>query len=71
MKIKDSFGDRVFNCIIYVVLAVLVLIVIYPLWLVVINSFSNSNAGQSLSSYMALKRFQKSARFLIFFLFLL
>ena len=44
MKIKDSFGDRVFNCIIYVVLAVLVLIVIYPLWLVVINSFSDSNA---------------------------
>ena len=44
MKIKDSFGDRVFNGIIYVVLAVLVLIVIYPLWLVVINSFSDSNA---------------------------
>ena len=44
MKIKDSFGDRIFNGIIYIVLAVLVLIVIYPLWLVVINSFSDSNA---------------------------
>ena len=44
MKIKDSFGDRIFNGIIYIVLAVLVLIVLYPLWLVVINSFSDSNA---------------------------
>lgn len=44
MKIKDSFGDRVFNGIIYAVLALLVLIVIYPLWLVVINSLSDANA---------------------------
>lgn len=44
MKIKDSFGDRVFNGIIYVILGLLVLIVLYPLWLVVINSFSDSNA---------------------------
>lgn len=44
MKIKDSLGDRIFNGIIYVVLAALVLIVIYPLWLVVINSFSDANA---------------------------
>lgn len=44
MKVKDSFGDRVFNAIIYIVLAILVLIVLYPLWLVVINSFSDANA---------------------------
>lgn len=44
MKIKDSFGDRVFNGIIYVILGLLVLIVLYPLWLVVINSFSDANA---------------------------
>lgn len=44
MKIKDSLGDRIFNGIIYIVLAALVLIVIYPLWLVVINSFSDANA---------------------------
>ena len=44
MKIKDSLGDRVFNGIIYAVLILIVLIVLYPLWLVVINSFSDSNA---------------------------
>ena len=44
MKIKDSLGDRIFNGIIYVILASLVLIVLYPLWLVVINSFSDANA---------------------------
>ena len=44
MKVKDSFGDRVFNAIIYVVLTILMLIVLYPLWLVVINSFSDANA---------------------------
>lgn len=44
MKIKNSFGDRVFNGIIYVILGLLVLIILYPLWLVVINSFSDANA---------------------------
>lgn len=44
MHIRDSFSDKVFNAIIYVVLAILILIVVYPLWLVVINSFSDSNA---------------------------
>ena len=44
MRIKDTFGDKVFNAIIYIILALLVLIVLYPLWLVVINSFSDTNA---------------------------
>lgn len=44
MRIKDTFGDKVFNAIIYIILALLVLIVLYPLWLVVINSFSDANA---------------------------
>ena len=44
MKVKDSLGDRIFNLIIYVIIASLVLIVLYPLWLVVINSFSDANA---------------------------
>ena len=44
MRVKETFGDRVFNAIIYIVLAALVLIVFYPLWLVVINSFSDANA---------------------------
>ena len=37
-------GDRIFNGIIYVVIGLLVLIVLYPLWLVVINSLSDANA---------------------------
>lgn len=44
MRIKDTFGDKVFNAIIYIILALLVLIVLYPLWLVVINSLSDANA---------------------------
>ena len=44
MKVKDSLGDRIFNGIIYVVIGLLVLIVLYPLWLVVINSLSDANA---------------------------
>lgn len=44
MKIKDTFGDKVLNLIIYTVVGALVLTIIYPLWLVVINSFSDANA---------------------------
>lgn len=44
MKVKESFVDRVVNFIIYAILAILVLIVIYPMWLIVINSFSDANA---------------------------
>lgn len=44
MRIKDSFGDKFFTGFIYVVLAALVLLILYPLWLVVINSFSDANA---------------------------
>lgn len=44
MRIKDTFGDKIFNAIIYAVLGFLVLIILYPLWLVVINSLSDANA---------------------------
>lgn len=44
MKIKDSFGDRILSGVIYAILAILVLIVLYPLWLVVINSLSDADA---------------------------
>lgn len=44
MKVKETLGDRIFNGIIYVILGLLVLIILYPLWLVVINSLSDSNA---------------------------
>lgn len=44
MRIKETFGDRVLNVIIYTILAILVIIILYPMWLVVINSFSDSDA---------------------------
>lgn len=44
MRVKETLGDRILNGIIYTILALLVLIVVYPLWLVLINSFSDSNA---------------------------
>ena len=44
MKIKDTFGDKVLNTIIYLIIGALVLCILYPLWLVVINSFSDTNA---------------------------
>ena len=44
MKIKDTFGDKVLNFIIYTVIGALVLTIIYPLWLVLINPFSDANA---------------------------
>ena len=44
MKIKDTFGDKLLSLIIYTFLGALVLIILYPLWLVLINSFSDANA---------------------------
>ena len=44
MRIKDTLSDKILNAIIYIVLGLLVLVILYPLWLVVINSFSDSNA---------------------------
>ena len=44
MKIKDTFGDKLLSLIIYTLLGALVLIIVYPLWLVLINSFSDANA---------------------------
>ena len=44
MKVKETLTDRIFNAVIYTILGLLVLIVIYPLWLVVINSLSDANA---------------------------
>ena len=41
MHIKDTRGDRIFNAIIHIILALCLAIVIYPLYLVVINSFSD------------------------------
>lgn len=44
MQIKDSRGDRIFNTVIHIILALCLAVVIYPLYLVVINSFSDPDA---------------------------
>lgn len=49
MKIKDSFGDRVFTFICYAVVILVTFICLYPLWLVLIYSISDPdkvNAGK-------------------------
>ncbi len=49
MKIKDSFGDRVFNIFCYVVVLLVTFFCLYPLWLVLIYSVSDPdtvNAGK-------------------------
>ncbi len=43
-KVKESVGDRVYYIITYIVLALLALIVLYPLYFVVIASFSSADA---------------------------
>ncbi len=43
-KVKESVGDRVYYIITYIVLALLAAIVIYPLWFVIIASFSSADA---------------------------
>ena len=42
--VKESKGDRVYYAIVYVILALLALIVVYPLYFVVIASFSSADA---------------------------
>lgn len=49
MRIKDSFGDRVFNIFCYVVVLLVTFFCLYPLWLVLIYSVSDPdtvNAGK-------------------------
>lgn len=63
-RIKKSLGDKMFDTVIYTIAFVCVLIVLYPLYLVVINSFSDPYAvargevtlfpvGLSLDAYKA------------------
>ena len=42
-KIKTSKEDRIFNFIVYTVLGLALLVVLYPLYFVVIASFSDPN----------------------------
>ncbi len=43
-KVKDPLGDKIYYIITYIVLALLAAIVIYPLWFVIIASFSSADA---------------------------
>ena len=64
MRIKESRGDRVFNTVVNILLALCVFICAYPIYLVIINSFSDPNkvaagevfaipVGFSLDAYKA------------------
>ena len=44
MKIRDTFGDRVFAFLCYAVVILVAFICLYPLWLVLIYSFSDPDA---------------------------
>lgn len=44
MRIKDSFGDRVFNILCYVMVIFVCIVCLYPLWLVLIYSISDPEA---------------------------
>lgn len=44
MRIKDSFGDRIFNAFCYAVVILVTFICLYPLWLVLIYSVSDPDA---------------------------
>ncbi len=49
MRIKDSFGDRVFNVFCYIIVVLVTFVCLYPLWLVLIYSISDPdtvNAGK-------------------------
>ena len=44
MRIKDSFGDRIFNIFCYAMVFLVTFICLYPLWLVLIYSMSDPDA---------------------------
>ncbi len=52
MKIKTSMGDRTLEVILYVILTVVALVTLYPLWYVVMASFSSSKAVMAHSGFL-------------------
>lgn len=44
MKIKKSFGEKVFTVFNYAFMTVLIFVTVYPIWYVLVASFSDSNA---------------------------
>ncbi len=51
-KVKETAGDRTYYIITYIVLGLLALIVLYPLWFVIIASFSSAEAVMSGKVYL-------------------
>ena len=48
-KIKKSYSDRVFDIVNIIIMLALLVIFLWPLWFVVIASFSNPNEVWNLS----------------------
>ena len=61
MKIKESKGDRIFGLIINTILFICVLLCLYPLYLVVINSFSDPGQVAQGNVYVVPKGFSLNA----------
>lgn len=57
MKIKTSFGDRVFMGLVYLVVFACAFMCLYPLYLVLINSFSDPNAVADGQTFLWIKDF--------------
>ena len=47
MRIKDSFGDRIFNAFCYATVVLVCFVCLYPLWLVLVYSVSDPDAVNS------------------------
>ena len=47
MRIKDSFGDRIFNAFCYAAVVLVCFVCLYPLWLVLVYSVSDPDAVNS------------------------
>lgn len=47
VKYHCGFGDRMIDFVIWLILAIIVALVIYPIWFIIIASFSNQNAVAS------------------------
>ncbi len=52
MKVRRSLGERIFQVCNYIILSALIVICIYPIWYVVMASFSDSNALMSHSGLL-------------------
>ena len=61
MKIRDTLEDRIFNGVVLVIVTILVLICAYPLYLVVINSFSDPELVSTGEVYILPKGFTLDA----------